>query len=75
MIRETQIKNQMGIELVKALKSLAGYKFLMFGYHAANWVNLNKLLPVAEKEPNPFQKLVKDARFLLGIIDPDIPNP
>jgi hypothetical protein len=28
----------------KAWKSLAGYKFLMFGYHAARWVNYNKLL-------------------------------
>lgn len=44
----------------KAWASLAGYKFYMFGYHAAQWVKLNKLLP--KSEPNPFKELVKVAK-------------
>lgn len=44
----------------KAWKALAGYKFVMFGYHAGVWVNLNKLLP--KPEPNPFRRLVVWAR-------------
>lgn len=48
----------------QAWKSLAGYKFLMFGYHAAVWVNLNKLLP--ERQPNPFKEAVFVARYVLS---------
>lgn len=44
----------------KAIKALAGYKFIMFGYHAAVWVSLNRLAGV--KRPNPFKKLVELAR-------------
>jgi hypothetical protein len=44
----------------KAWDSLAGYKFLMFGYHAAQWVTLNKLL--AHPRANPFGEAVKLAR-------------
>ena len=43
----------------KAWDSLGRYKFLMFGYHAAQWVTLNKLMPV--KAENPFRKLVHAA--------------
>lgn len=46
----------------KAWNSLSGYKFLMFGYHAAQWVTLNKLNPKDKKQPNPFRGLVKYAR-------------
>lgn len=59
-IPETQIYRQMDIEAYKAIDSLSRYKFLMFGYHSANWVNLNKLL--TKKKPNPFGPLVKMAR-------------
>ena len=45
-----------------ALKSLAGYKFLMFGYWAAQWVAFNKLLTADLRHANPFQELVKLAR-------------
>jgi hypothetical protein len=45
----------------KAWKSLAGYKFLMFGYHAAQWVLLNKL-DCGFRMKNPFRGLVKVAR-------------
>jgi len=44
----------------KALESLARYKFIMFGYHAALWVTLNRL--DTEREPNPFARLVSLAR-------------
>lgn len=42
---------------IKALDSLAKYKFMMFGYHAALWVTLNKMCAI--KQPNPFLALVK----------------
>ena len=44
----------------KAWKSLAGYKFEMFGYWASKWVSLNKLDDV--KRPNPFEAAVKLAQ-------------
>lgn len=40
----------------KAWKSLAGYKFYMFGYWAGAWVKYNNLLPRAR--PNPFHDAV-----------------
>ena len=46
----------------QAITSLAGYKFIMFGYHAAVWVTVNQLLPREEQKGNPFQRFVKLAR-------------
>lgn len=46
----------------KALDSLSGYKFSMFGYWAGQWVAINKLLPVSERRKNPFRDLVMKAR-------------
>lgn len=46
----------------KAIKALAGYKFLMFGYWAAEWVKLNQL--DMKPLPNPFRELVMMARKL-----------
>ena len=43
----------------KAWTSLAGYKFWMFGYHAAAWVQLNRLAAVSQG--SPFKNLVKFA--------------
>ena len=50
----------------KAWKALAGYKFWMFGYHAAAWIKYKNLL---EKQPDykykfrsPFKTLVDVAR-------------
>ena len=43
-----------------AWEALSGYKFWMFGYHAARWVNYNKLL--SHGQPNPFRDVVKLAR-------------
>ena len=50
----------------KAIDSLARYKFMMFGYWAAIWVDLNKVSIV--KEANPFTTLVKEANRLKGEI-------
>lgn len=45
-----------------AWKNLARYKFWMFGYFAARWVFLNRVL--AAKRPNPFKRLVQVARSM-----------
>jgi len=46
---------------VKAWEALSGYKFIMFGYHASEWVNYRRLL--GERQPNPFKFLVDFARL------------
>tara|TARA_Y100000310_G_C20246537_1_gene607081 strand:+ start:285 stop:578 length:294 start_codon:yes stop_codon:yes gene_type:complete len=43
----------------KAWEGLSGYKFWMFGYHAARWVNYNQLLPRVRRFRNPFKALVE----------------
>jgi len=50
--------------LTKALDSLARYKFFMFGYWAAQWVTMNRLISDEKPEPNPFRTLVQEARRL-----------
>lgn len=59
-MKEDCIRAAMDRARLAALEALSRYKFLMFGYHAAVWVNLNRLLD--EPEPNPFRELVKLAR-------------
>lgn len=44
----------------KAWRSLAGYKFQMFGYWSAIWVHLNRIGKF--RRPNPFGELVQVAR-------------
>lgn len=44
----------------KAWLSLAGYKFVMFGYWAAQWVLCKSLLPMHVR--NPFATLVRFAK-------------
>lgn len=44
----------------KAWDSLARYKFFMFGYHAADWVKINRRL--GGERWNPFKDLVDAAR-------------
>lgn len=46
----------------KAWEGLSGYKFWMFGYHAARWVNYNQLLPRQRRFRNPFKALVEIGR-------------
>ena len=62
---EEKIKDKMDEAEAKAIDSLGRYKFLMFGYHAAGWVNLNKLLDTPE--PNPFRFLVQEAKKTMMI--------
>lgn len=66
MLTATDIIFEMVKAEEKAWKSLAGYKFFMFGYHAAHWVNLNRLLKkqgdTEGNVPNPFRELVKLAK-------------
>jgi len=45
----------------KAWEGLRGYKFWMFGYHAARWVNYNQLLPQQRRFRSPFKALVEIA--------------
>lgn len=59
---ENKIHNDMEEARCKAIDNLAAYKFWMFGYWAAKWVGLNKLLD--KKNPNPFRSLVHAARDL-----------
>lgn len=47
----------------KAWSALARYKFWMFGYHAGQWVMLNRLLD--KRCANPFSGVVKLARTKL----------
>ena len=52
----------------KAWKSLAGYKFEMFGYWASKWVSLNHLDDV--KRTNPWgDTLVVQAKYEAGRIE------
>lgn len=48
----------------EAYKNLARYKFFLFGYYAARWVTLNKI--VGDRSPNPFGSLVNAARIQLA---------
>ncbi len=57
-----KIIHEMGIAESKAWEALSGYKFWMFGYHAARWVNLNALLVSSDKFKSPFLAAVKLAR-------------
>ena len=45
----------------KAWEALSGYKFWMFGYHAARWVNYNQLLEQRQRFRSPFRTLVVHA--------------
>ena len=59
------VRNAMDEAERKAWDAFSRYKFLMGGYHAAQWVILNKLLENG-RQPNPFANLVKLAREHTG---------
>ena len=59
---ENRLHDDMEEAEVKAIDALARYKFYMFGYHAAQWVLLNRVGRL--KKANPFAKLVKEARII-----------
>lgn len=54
------LQHELGIAEIKAWAALADYKFMMFGYHCAIWVNINRM--GGFKKPNPFKPLVDVAR-------------
>lgn len=57
---DERIKAAMAEAELKAWEALAGYKFIMFGYHASRWVNYKNLL--GEHTANPFFLLVDQAQ-------------
>jgi hypothetical protein len=57
---ETVIRPEREEAYRKAMRALAAYKFYMFGYWAAHWVQMNHLDP--RPQPNPFRPLVLLAR-------------
>ena len=46
----------------QAIVNMGRYKFDRFGYYAARWVTLNKLLPKDLRKANPFRDFVRLAR-------------
>ena len=56
----TSFDTELDVAALKAIESLAKYKFAMFGYWAGIWVHLNRISGL--KRPNPFAALVKTAR-------------
>lgn len=58
-IRSNAQAEQSDAEL-KAWEALSRYKFWMFGYHAAQWVLLNRVSNA--RRANPFRELVYMAR-------------
>lgn len=59
---ENKIQDEMQTAIEKAWEALSGYKFWMFGYHAARWVNLNRLLLLPDRKSSPFRDAVKLAQ-------------
>ena len=47
-----------------AWKSLAGYKFNMFGYYATLWMGYNHLFE-RNRQPNPFRRVVVLAKTII----------
>tara|TARA_R100000951_G_scaffold55160_1_gene46331 strand:+ start:1633 stop:1839 length:207 start_codon:yes stop_codon:yes gene_type:complete len=60
---ENNIEKELANCELQAIKSLAGYKFIMFGYWAAQWVLLNRVGKT--KRPSPFKRLVHLSREIL----------
>jgi hypothetical protein len=59
---------------VKAWEALSGYKFWMFGYHAARWVNYNALLPRSQRLRSPFKALVTLGREMVDQAQVSVPT-
>jgi hypothetical protein len=58
---------------LKAWEGLRGYKFWMFGYHAARWVNYNQLLPSQRRFRSPFKSLVEIADRKIDTLQSELP--
>ena len=60
--RLEELMDRCGAE--RRMDALCRYKFERFGYHASQWVMLNKLLE--KPRPSPFRRLVQAAREETG---------
>lgn len=60
MLRKSELRERAKEAERAAWAALSRYKFWMFGYHAANWVNINRLGKLGLS--NPFKILVKTAQ-------------
>ncbi|MBA7585263.1 hypothetical protein ES708_27234 [subsurface metagenome] len=56
-----RILDELSAKETAAWDSLSKYKFIMFGYHAAIWVTLNRIHRCHQR--NPFLDLVKLAKL------------
>lgn len=63
LAQRSRLATELADAELKALKALAGYKFIMFGYHAAQWVLLNRV--AGGRLRNPFRFIVQEARRAL----------
>ncbi len=62
---DDKIRDAMAADETKAWNALAGYKFFMFGYHAAAWVQANRLLSPKDRQENPFRPAVQLGRVMI----------
>ena len=60
MAVESKILDELSAKETAAWESLSKYKFIMFGYHAAIWVTLNRIHHCRQR--NPFLGAVKLAK-------------
>ncbi len=56
-----EILDELSAKETAAWDSLSTYKFIMFGYHAAIWVTLNRIHRCHQR--NPFLDVVKLAKL------------
>ncbi len=63
-VKDLQILVALNEAEAKAWKSLAFYKFQMFGYWASIWVHLNRIS--GENRPNPFKGIVSQAKHYVN---------
>jgi len=61
-----KILDELSAKETAAWDSLSKYKFIMFGYHAAIWVTLNRIHRCRQR--NPFLDVVKLAKLKIGKI-------
>ena len=58
---DRRILDELSAKETAAWDSLSKYKFIMFGYHAAIWVTLNRIHRCHQR--NPFLDVVKLAKL------------
>lgn len=65
-MKKAEILNELRAKETVAWDSLSKYKFIMFGYHAAVWVTLNRIHHCRQR--NPFLDAVKLAKTKINKI-------